>query len=93
MTDTLLTDLSSQYGDKNVNTYNENNDQISIPLVIVDTTTTTTPTPSVRKDSIVIPSISNNSLSSSVIQIENNNTLLPVCTSNSLGKISLIFFI
>ncbi|CAF0765631.1 unnamed protein product [Rotaria sp. Silwood1] len=87
MTDTLLTDLSSQYEDKNVNTYNENNDQISIPLVIVDTTTTTT-TPSVRKDSIVIPSISNNSLSSSVIQIENNNTLLPVCTSNSLGDLS-----
>ncbi|CAF0752344.1 unnamed protein product [Rotaria sordida] len=85
MMETLLTDLSSQYEDTNVNSNNRKNDQINIPLVVVDTPTIT----STRKDSIVIPSISNNSISS-VIQLENNNnnTLLPVCTSNSLGDLS-----
>ena len=63
---------------------------------------TTTSSSLVRRDSIVIPSISNSSISS-VIQIENNNnnnnnSLLPVCTSNSLGKrtilsIKLLFFL
>jgi hypothetical protein len=78
MTETLLNDLSSQYEDT---TYTSNDNQNNIPLIIVEPSLT-------RKDSIVIPSISNNSISS-VIQIENNNnnnSLLPVCTSNSLGK-------
>jgi hypothetical protein len=70
-----------------------NNDQTNItPVVVV----VDEPSTLVRRDSIVIPSISNSSISS-VIQIENNNnnnTLLPVCTSNSLGKkISSINFI
>lgn len=63
------------------------NQTILLPnlLVVVDESTSSL----VRKDSIVIPSISNHSISS-VIQIDNHptnpNTLLPVPTSNSLGK-------
>jgi hypothetical protein len=65
-----------------------NNDQPNIPNIVV-----VQPTTSLlgRQDSVVIPSISNSSISSA-IQFENNNnnnnnnTLLPVCTSNSLGK-------
>lgn len=68
--------------------------------VLQSTTTTTTSNSLARKDSIVIPSISNSSISSA-IQIEHNtnntnnnnnnsntNSLLPVCTSNSLGDLS-----
>jgi hypothetical protein len=89
MTETLLNDLSSNYEDT---VYTSNNDQTNIPMVTVERSTSS---PLVRKDSIVIPSLSNNSISS-VIQIENNNnnnnTLLAVCPSNSLGKeISFIF--
>jgi hypothetical protein len=66
-----------------------NNDQINIPNIVVVQPPITTTDLSVRKNSIVIPSISNSSISS-VLQIENNNnnnnTLLPICTSNSLGK-------
>lgn len=62
------------------------NQTILLPnLVVVDESSSSL----VRKDSIVIPSISNHSISS-VIQIDNHptnpNTLLPVPTSNSLGK-------
>ncbi len=68
------------------------NDQTIIPNVVV--IEPTSPSSLVKRDSIVIPSFSNSSISS-VIQIEtnnnnnnnNNNTLLPVCTSNSLGKL------
>ena len=88
MTETFLNDLSSNYEDT---VYTSNNDQTNIPMVTVEPSTSS---PLVRKDSIVIPSLSNNSISS-VIQIENNNnnnTLLAVCPSNSLGKeISCIF--
>jgi hypothetical protein len=83
------------FNDDEINlTFNDgNNDQTNIPpVVVVDE-----PSTLVRRDSIVIPSISNSSISS-VIQIENNNnnnTLVPVCTSNSLGKkfIQLISFV
>jgi hypothetical protein len=67
-----------------------NNDQINIPNIVVVQPSPTTDS-LVRKNSIVIPSISNSSISS-VLQIENNNNnnndnaLLPICTSNSLGK-------
>lgn len=87
MMETLLTDLSSEYEDKDFNAIDGNNHRTNIPLVVIEPTITTATL--VRKDSIVIPSISNSSISS-VIQIENNNNnnaLLPVCTSNSLGKI------
>ena len=67
------------------------NQTILLPnlLVVVDESSSSS---LVRKDSIVIPSISNHSISS-VIQIDNHptnsNTLLPVPTSNSLGKRTL----
>ncbi|CAM4764412.1 unnamed protein product [Rotaria magnacalcarata] len=83
MTETLLTDLSSQYEDTIVNSNDATNDQVTVPLVVVDAITSSP----IRKDLVVIPSISNNSISS-VIQNVNNNTLLPVCTSNSLGDLS-----
>jgi len=83
MTEILLNDE-----DKILTLNDGDNDQTNIPnIVVVEPTTESL----VRKNSIVIPSISNNSISS-VIQIEsnnnnnNNNTLLSVCTSNSLGK-------
>ncbi len=82
MTEILLND------DDTILTLNDgDNDQTNIPNIVVLEPTTES---LVRKNSIVIPSISNNSISS-VIQIEsnnnnNNNTLLSVCTSNSLGK-------
>jgi len=74
-----------------------NNDQINIPNIVVVQPPITTTDLSVRKNSIVIPSISNSSISS-VLQIENNNnnnnnTLLPICTSNSLGKKYNLFLI
>ncbi|UJR35126.1 hypothetical protein I4U23_027897 [Adineta vaga] len=85
MMETLLTDFSSSYEETdfiNANDEQQQHDhQTNIPLVIEPTTMT-------RKDSIVIPSLSNTSISS-VLQIENNTkTLLPVCTSNSLGDLS-----
>ena len=74
--------------DEPIETLNdESNHRTIIPsVVVVEPTTKATPGLD-RKDSIVIPSISNSSISSA-IQFENNNTntLLPVCTSNSLGK-------
>jgi hypothetical protein len=83
MTEILLNDEDT------ILTLNDgDNDQTNIPNIVVLEPTTEL---LVRKNSIVIPSISNNSISS-VIQIEsnnnnnNNNTLLSVCTSNSLGK-------
>ena len=92
MTDILENELSSDHEDsidgivnqiKN-NNNNNNNEHSRIPSVIVESTIPT------RKDSIVIPSISNGSISSTHRIDENtlstNNTLLPVCTSNSLGK-------
>lgn len=82
MTETLINDLSSNYEDSILNSNDGNTDQVNIPLVVIDTTRSSP----IRTDSVVIPSISNNSISS-VIQNETNNTLLPVCTSNSLGKI------
>lgn len=98
MTENLLND---EYSNEILN--DGINDQTLIPnIVVVEPTTSTTTL--VRKNSVVIPSISNSSISS-VIQIENenenkNNTLLPVCTSNSLGRniyfyysICFIFFI
>ncbi len=89
MMETLLTDLSSEYEDKDFNAIDGSNHRTNIPLVVIEPTITTPTATLLRKDSIVIPSISNSSISS-VIQIENNNNnnaLLPVCTSNSLGKI------
>jgi hypothetical protein len=100
MTETLLTDLSSYYEDPTLNGNEDDNDDddddqtnildiTNIPLVVVE--------PTVRRNSIVIPSVSNSSLSSA-IQIEtndqnnatnNNNSLLPICNSNSLGKFFL----
>lgn len=86
MTEILFND------DDPILTSTDANDNQTIPLpanvLIIDESFSTS---SVRKDSIVIPSISNHSISS-VIQIDNqtnntnSNTLLPVCTSNSLGK-------
>ncbi|CAF1468597.1 unnamed protein product [Adineta steineri] len=87
--ETLLTNLSSEYDDTdlNVNDNNHHHQINNIPLVVDNPIIPTTEI-LVRKDSIVIPSISNSSISS-VIRIENNNnTLLPVCTSNSFGDLS-----
>ncbi|CAF1660056.1 unnamed protein product, partial [Adineta ricciae] len=83
---TLLTDFPSYDEETEFsNTNDEHNHQTNIPIVVEPTTMT-------RKDSVVIPSFSNSSISS-VLQIENNtknntNSLLPVCTSNSLGDLS-----
>ena len=88
MTEILLNDLTLEYEDSIRNSnhgINDDQNNQEIPSVIIESSTNGL----TRKDSIVIPSISNSSLSSA-IQIEtnnnNNNELLPVCTSNSLGK-------
>ena len=89
MTEIFLNDLSSQYEDGILDVNDGIDDPTkyiettAIPLVVIEPTASL-----VRKDSIVIPSISNSSISSA-LQIENksltNTKLLPVCTSNSLG--------
>lgn len=90
MTDIVENELSSDHEDSidgivnQIKNNNNNNEPSRIPSVIVESTIPT------RKDSIVIPSISNGSISSTHRIDENtlstNNSLLPVCTSNSLGK-------
>jgi len=103
MTDIVFDEFDQQSRSSNQSSFDGIDEQTnhheitSIPSVIIEpaTTTTTTTTTNIltRKDSIVIPSISNGSISS-VLQIENgnpnvnNSTLLPVCTSNSLGDLS-----
>ena len=83
MTETIIDTLSSEYQDKILHSNDEINNQITIPHIVVESNVSSTLIPN---DSIVIPSISNSSISS-VIQTENNNNIsLPVCTSNSLGK-------
>ena len=97
MTETFLNDLSSQYEDglldvnDGIDDPTKYIDTTAIPLLVLEPTTSSAAaavSSLVRKDSIVIPSISNSSISSA-LQIENktltNTKLLPVCTSNSFG--------
>lgn len=91
MTENLFDEFDRQSLSSNRNSLDGSAEQTneqgktSIPVVVIDSAALT------RKDSIVIPSISNGSISS-VLQIEHgnanvaNSTLLPVCTSNSLGE-------
>ena len=88
MTDNLENELSSEHEDSIDGIVNQikSSEPSRIPSVIVESSGPT------RKDSIVIPSISNGSISSTHRLDENalntNNALLPVCTSNSLGDLS-----
>lgn len=98
MTESLSTEFDKEYDHSNRNSFDgideetNPNPPLTVPSVVIEPTTTTPASIAVtRKDSIVIPSVSNGSISS-VLQIENvnpdttNPASLAVCTSNSLGS-------